>query len=130
MFSFLFLLCIQPPIPLTSYESKRIKPDNVISSPIAILSNSIEAVVLLLAAGSIGAIFSSAAPDLGASGIVSRFEQIRPKILFVDSEVLYAGKRRILHKKLKTAVTQLRDLVPELEKVVVVLGSTSFLEDW
>ncbi|KAH7037080.1 uncharacterized protein B0I36DRAFT_371786 [Microdochium trichocladiopsis] len=95
----------------------------------AILSNSIEAVGLLLAAGSIGAIFSSTAPDLGASGIVSRYEQIRPKILFVDSEVFYAGKHRVLHKKLATAITQLRQRVPELQKVVTVSGSNSFLKE-
>lgn len=90
---------------------------------VAVLSNSIEAVVVLLAAASIGAIFSSTAPDMGAAGIVSRYAQIRPKIMFVDTEVLYAGKRRVLRQKMTTAVTQLRKQVPELTKVVVVTGS-------
>ncbi|KAM5358690.1 hypothetical protein ACJZ2D_015081 [Fusarium nematophilum] len=83
----------------------------------------VEAVVLLLAAGSIGAIFSSTAPDMGAEGIVSRYSQIRPKMLFVDTEVLYAGRRRILRKKIVAAVTKLRERVPELAKVVVVTGA-------
>ncbi|KAJ4154467.1 hypothetical protein NW754_001416 [Fusarium falciforme] len=95
-----------------------------------VLSNSVEAVVLLLAAGAVGAIFSSMAPDMGAAGIVSRYAQIRPKIMFVDTDVLYAGKRRILHEKLNTAVTHLRKRVPELEKVVVVTGSVLSDPSW
>lgn len=90
---------------------------------VGILSNSVEAVVILLATGAVGAIFSSMAPDMGAAGIVSRYAQIQPKIIFVDTEVLYAGKRRILHEKLTTALTHLRKRVPELGKVVVITGS-------
>lgn len=89
----------------------------------AVLTNSIEAVVLLLATGAIGAIFSSTAPDMGAEGIISRYTQIRPKILFVETEVLYAGKRRTLGNKIATAVDKLRERVPELSKVVVVNGA-------
>ncbi|KAJ4310572.1 hypothetical protein N0V84_010907 [Fusarium piperis] len=88
-----------------------------------VLSNSIEAMVILLATGAVGAIFSSMAPDMGAAGIVSRYAQIQPKIIFVDTEVLYAGKRRILHEKLTTALTHLRKRVPGLGKVVVITGS-------
>ncbi|KAH7161943.1 hypothetical protein B0J13DRAFT_632666 [Dactylonectria estremocensis] len=90
----------------------------------AVLTNSVEAVVLLLAAGSVGAIFSSTAPDMGVEGIVSRYSQIRPKVLFVDTKVLYAGRRRALRDKVVAAVTQLRERVPELAKVVVVTGAT------
>ncbi|KAH7147309.1 hypothetical protein DER46DRAFT_473628, partial [Fusarium sp. MPI-SDFR-AT-0072] len=89
----------------------------------AVLTNSIEAVVLLLATGAIGAIFSSTAPDMGAEGIISRYTQIRPKILFVETEVLYAGKRRTLGNNIATAVDKLRERVPELSKVVVVNGA-------
>ncbi|KAG7406689.1 Acetoacetyl-CoA synthetase [Fusarium oxysporum f. sp. rapae] len=74
-------------------------------------------------AGAIGAIFSSTAPDMGAEGIISRYTQIRPKILFVETEVLYAGKRRTLGNKIATAVDKLRERVPELSKVVVVNGA-------
>lgn len=97
---------------------------------VAVLSNSIEAVVVLLAAASIGAIFSSTAPDMGAAGIVSRYAQIRPKIMFVDTEVLYAGKRRVLRQKMTTAVTQLRKQVPELTNVVIVTGSGLLDNGW
>ncbi|KAK4685305.1 acetoacetyl-CoA synthetase, partial [Tremellales sp. Uapishka_1] len=58
--------------------------------------NCIEAVVVLLAASSIGAIFSSAAADFGVQGVIERLEQIRPKILFVTNGVVYAGSPRPL----------------------------------
>jgi acetoacetyl-CoA synthetase len=47
----------------------------------AIAPNNAEAVVGGLAAATIGATFSSAAPDMGAPAILSRFEQLRPKLL-------------------------------------------------
>ncbi|KAF5650798.1 acetoacetate ligase [Fusarium tjaetaba] len=88
----------------------------------AVLTNSIEAVVLLLAAGAIGAIFSSTAPDMGADGIINRYAQVRPKVLFVDTEVVYTGRRRVMEDKMKAAATRLKQEVPELSKVVVVSG--------
>ncbi|RSL37986.1 hypothetical protein CEP53_015291 [Fusarium sp. AF-6] len=94
----------------------------------AVLTNSVEAVVLLLAAGAIGAIFSSTAPDMGAEGIISRFTQIKPKLLFVDAEVVYSGKARSFQGKISVAVAEIRKQVPELAKTVVVTG-TPWSED-
>ncbi|KAF5702007.1 acetoacetate ligase [Fusarium globosum] len=88
----------------------------------AVLTNSLEAVVLLLAAGAIGAIFSSTAPDMGAEGIVNRYSQVRPKVLFVDTEVVYAGRRRVLKNRMMAAASKLKQQVPELSQVVVVSG--------
>ncbi|KAF5232300.1 hypothetical protein FANTH_13044 [Fusarium anthophilum] len=88
----------------------------------AVLTNSLEAAVLLLAAGAIGAIFSSTAPDMGAEGIINRYAQVRPKVLFMDTEVVYTGKRRVMKKKMMAAATRLKQEVPELTKVVVVSG--------
>ena len=45
------------------------------------LPNSIEAVEVMLAAASIGAIFSSSSPDFGVNGVLDRFGQIAPKVL-------------------------------------------------
>ncbi|KAF5541290.1 acetoacetate ligase [Fusarium mexicanum] len=80
----------------------------------AVLTNSLEAAVLLLAAGAIGAIFSSTAPDMGAEGIINRYAQVRPKVLFMDTEVVYTGKRRVMMEKMRTAATKLKQEVPEL----------------
>ncbi|KAF9769515.1 hypothetical protein IL306_013063 [Fusarium sp. DS 682] len=88
----------------------------------AVLINSLEAVVLLLAAGAIGAIFSSTAPDMGAEGIINRYSQVRPKVLFVDTEVVYAGRRRVVKNKMMAAASKLKQQVPELSQVVVVSG--------
>ena len=59
----------------------------------AVISNSVDAIVLCLAALSLGAIFSSASPDLGTQAIVDRFSQIKPKLIFADNAFEYAGKR-------------------------------------
>ena len=56
-------------------------------------SNSIDTFVVLLAAASIGAIFTCSSPETGEKSILDRFLQIRPKILFTDDWALYNGKR-------------------------------------
>jgi acetoacetyl-CoA synthetase len=52
-----------------------------------------EAIVAMLAATSIGAIWSSCSPDFGVSGVVDRFGQIEPKVLFACDGYIYNGKR-------------------------------------
>jgi len=49
---------------------------------VAIAANNPEAIVAALAAATLGATFSSAAPEMGAPAILSRFEQLSPKLLF------------------------------------------------
>ncbi|ORY35379.1 hypothetical protein BCR39DRAFT_555534 [Naematelia encephala] len=56
----------------------------------------LEAVTVLLATSSLGAIFSSAAADFGVDGVAERLEQIRPKLLFVTNAVVYASTPRPL----------------------------------
>ncbi|OSX66017.1 hypothetical protein POSPLADRAFT_1043540 [Postia placenta MAD-698-R-SB12] len=58
----------------------------------AIVTNHIDAVVLALASASIGAIFSSTATDMGTQGILDRYQQIQPKIVFSETEVTWLGK--------------------------------------
>jgi acyl-coenzyme A synthetase/AMP-(fatty) acid ligase len=58
----------------------------------AVISNSVDAIVICLAALSIGALYSSASPDLGSQAIVDRFVQIKPKLIFADNGFVYAGK--------------------------------------
>jgi acetoacetyl-CoA synthetase len=47
----------------------------------------------MLATTSIGAIWSSCSPDFGVNGIVDRFGQIEPKVLFCADGYFYNGKR-------------------------------------
>lgn len=56
------------------------------------LPNSLEAVELMLAAASIGAVFSSASPDFGTNGVVDRFGQIEPVVLVAVDGYRYNGR--------------------------------------
>ena len=56
------------------------------------LPNIPEAVVAALAASACGAIWSSCSPDFGTKGVLDRFGQIEPRVLFVADGYTYAGK--------------------------------------
>ncbi len=80
-----------------------------------------EAIVAMLAATSLGAIWSSCSPDFGTAGVVDRFGQIEPKILFATNGYTYNGKP---FNSLPT-LTQLSKELPSLEKVIII----PFLEE-
>ena len=56
------------------------------------LPNCPEAVIAMLATTSLGAIWSSCSPDFGVTGVVDRFGQIEPKVLFAVNGYYYGGK--------------------------------------
>ena len=56
------------------------------------LPNMPEAVAAMLATSSLGAVWSSCSPDFGVRGVLDRFGQIEPKVLFVCDGYYYAGK--------------------------------------
>ncbi len=80
------------------------------------LPNIPETVIIMLAAASIGAVWSSSSPDFGIKGVLDRFSQIKPKVLFSSYGCYYNGKKLSTIDKLKQIVRQL----PDLEKVVIV----------
>lgn len=82
----------------------------------AYLPNIPETVVIMLAAASLGSVFSSCSPDFGVQGVVDRFEQIEPKILFVTDGYSYNGKAVAVSEKNTEVVSRLSSV----EKVVVV----------
>ena len=59
----------------------------------AFLPNCPEAIIAMLGATSLGAIWSSCSPDFGINGVVDRFGQIRPKVLIAADGYFYNGKR-------------------------------------
>lgn len=59
----------------------------------AYIPNIAEAVITMLAAASIGAIYSSCSPDFGLNGVQDRFGQITPKIVVTVDGYVYGGKR-------------------------------------
>lgn len=80
------------------------------------MPNMLETVVAMLATTSLGAIWSSCSPDFGVSGILDRFQQIEPKVLFTADAYAYNGK---VYDSLER-VSSVLDDIPSIEKVVVV----------
>ena len=56
------------------------------------MPNLIETVESFIATTSVGAIWSSCSPDFGVKGVIERFSQIKPKVLFVCDKYFYNGK--------------------------------------
>lgn len=69
------------------------------------IANCVEAVVAMLAANSIGAIWSSTSPDFGVKGVLERFTQIEPRIIFSVNAVHYNGKVHDHMQKLSEVVS-------------------------
>ncbi|MBK9394534.1 MAG: acetoacetate--CoA ligase [Uliginosibacterium sp.] len=82
----------------------------------AYMPNIPETVVIMLACASLGAIFSSASPDFGVAGVLDRFGQIAPKVLFAADGVFYGGKRIPGLDR----VAQVAASLPTLTQLVVV----------
>ncbi len=82
----------------------------------AMLPNGPEAVALVLAVTSIGAIWSSCSPDFGERGVLDRFGQIEPKVFVAVDGYWYNGKPIRLLDRLKPIVGQL----PSAGNIVIV----------
>jgi acetoacetyl-CoA synthetase len=83
---------------------------------VAYLPNVPETVVAFLATASLGAIWSSAAPEFGARSVIDRFAQIEPKVLLTVDGYRYGGKD---FDRLET-VAGLQAEMPTLERTVVL----------
>ncbi|MDP6708937.1 MAG: AMP-binding protein, partial [Alphaproteobacteria bacterium] len=103
----------------------------------AFLPNLPETTMAMLATASIGAIWSSCSPDFGVAGVLDRFGQIEPKLLFVADGYFYNGRRFETLTKAGEIVSRL----PSLIQTVVVpyteahaaldgLGAASHLADF
>jgi acetoacetyl-CoA synthetase len=84
----------------------------------AVLPNGLPAVVGFLATASIGAVWSSCAPEFGAPSMLDRFRQIEPTVLIMADRYRYGGKDFDLSEKLSA----LEDSLPGLVATVVVPG--------
>jgi len=80
------------------------------------LPNVPEATAALLATASLGAVWSSCSPDFGVQGVLDRFGQIEPKVLFCADGYLYNGKEFDSQEK----VSRVLDKLPSVEECVVV----------
>jgi acetoacetyl-CoA synthetase len=75
-----------------------------------------ETIVAMLAAASLGAVWSSCSPDFGAQAVLDRFGQIEPRVLFCTERYRYAGKEI----DLRARVAEVVERIPTIERVVVV----------
>ena len=80
------------------------------------LPNVPEATAALLATSSIGAVWSSCSPDFGVQGVLDRFGQIEPKVLFCADGYLYNGKEFDSQER----ASQVLEKLPSVEECVVV----------
>lgn len=80
------------------------------------LPNVPETVIAMLAATSLGAVWSSCSPDFGLSGVLDRFGQITPKVLFAADGYRYAGKTL----DCMATVREVKEKIPSIEHVVLV----------
>jgi acetoacetyl-CoA synthetase len=85
---------------------------------VAYLPNVPETVVAMLATASIGAIWSSCAPEFGVSSVVDRFAQIEPKVLVAVDGYRYGGT---WHDR-RAALAEIRRRLPTLQATVLVGG--------
>jgi acetoacetyl-CoA synthetase len=74
------------------------------------------AVIAMLAATSIGAIWSSCSPDFGVPGVLDRFGQIAPKVLFAADGYFYNGKTIDVMPRLR----EITDGLGSVERVIVI----------
>jgi acetoacetyl-CoA synthetase len=81
----------------------------------AFMPNIPETVIAMLAAASLGAIWSSTSPDFGIKGVLDRFSQIEPKVIFAVDGYYYGGKHFDSQEKLRGIPA-----LPTIEHVVMV----------
>jgi acetoacetyl-CoA synthetase len=82
----------------------------------AFMPNVPETVIAMLAATSIGAVWSSCSPDFGVGGVLDRFGQIQPRVLFVADGYRYNGREIDSLDRIR----EIADRIPEIERVIVV----------
>lgn len=86
------------------------------------MPNMPETIAAMLAANSLGAVWTSCSPDFGADGAVERFGQTEPKLLFCPDGYWYAGKAVDIRAKMAA----LAEALPSVRQIIVVpyLGET------
>ena len=84
----------------------------------AMMPNMPESIIALLAAASIGAVWSSCSPDFGVQGVLDRFGQIEPKLFIACEGYRFNGKGHSVADKIREVLKQL----PSVENVMLIEG--------
>ena len=83
---------------------------------VGFMPNMPETIIAMLAATSLGATWSSCSPDFGIKGVLDRFGQIKPRVLFTANGYWFKGKSLDSLER----IPQIMKELPSIEKVVVV----------
>lgn len=94
------------------------------------LPNRPETIAIMIATVSIGAIFTSASPDFGSKGLLDRFSQVEPKVLFATDQYPYGGKWFSCTERLHDVVSGLPTLqgtivIPYLDEDPIEIGENN-----
>ena len=81
----------------------------------AYMPNISETVEAFLGTVGIGSIWSSCSPDFGINGVVERFSQIKPKVMFVTNEYFYNGKRINILERIPEIIKK----IPSIKHVII-----------
>ena len=76
----------------------------------AVMTNSPETVIAMLACSAIGAVWTSCSPDFGVDAILDRFGQVSPKILITIDEYQYANKKHCMKEKMEVICKKLHSV--------------------
>ena len=82
---------------------------------VAYMPNTSETVEAFLGTVAIGAIWSSCSPDFGINGVVERFSQIKPKVLFVTHVYFYNGKKINILERIPEIIKK----IPSIKHVII-----------
>jgi acetoacetyl-CoA synthetase len=83
---------------------------------VGFMPNMPQAIIAMLAATSMGALWSSCSPDFGIKGVIDRFGQIKPKVLFTANGYSYKGKHIDSLERISSVLQE----IDSIEKVIVV----------
>ena len=83
---------------------------------VGFVPNMPESIIAMLAATSLGAVWSSCSPDFGIKGVLDRFGQTQPKVLFTADGYFFKGKPLSSIDRISGIVKEL----PSIEKIVVI----------
>ena len=95
------------------FKKIKLKPRDRVA---AYTPNIIETVEAFIATSSFGTIWSSCSPDFGINGVVERFSQINPKVLFITDQYFYNGKKIDILERLP----KILKAIPSIKNVVVI----------
>ena len=82
---------------------------------VAYMPNISETVEAFLGTVALGSIWSSCSPDFGINGVIERFSQIKPKVLFVTNEYFYNGKRINILERIPEIIKR----IPTIKYIVI-----------